>query len=428
DIDLDTLAQSAILPKIQEAMSFVLGLKNASVDDPVAKMSDEALDRLRNPPQTPLRIESPGIRHSISTYLALEHASQDAYHQIYRSTLRNFPGAAALDDIQSFRNVEKIIATYTGVESLEHDMCPNSCLAFTGPFAPLTVCPICSSSRWDQARLHASNGHEKVAAKKFVTIPLGPQLQALYRNPESACNMRYLHQRTQQILAEIRATSTIPVVDDIAMGWDYLAAVLDGDIKENDVVLMVSLDGAQLYESKQSDCWIYIWVILNLSPDKRYRKIHVRPGGFIPGPNKPKNVDSFLFVGFHHLAAIQNEGLTIWDASRDMTFKSDLHLLFTTADGPGLVCWDGMVGHSGKNGCRIYCGVIGRRKTRGTHYYPALLKPLDRCVSGSDHDSINVLDIPPGGSANYAANLRRLVASPNQRQWDLRKTETGITK
>jgi hypothetical protein len=189
DIDLDTLAQSAILPKIQEAMSFVLGLKNASLDDPVAKMSDEALDRLRNPPQTPLRIESPGIRHSISTYLALEHASQDAYHRIYRSTLRNFPGAAALDDIQSFRNVEKIIATYTGVESLEHDMCPNSCLAFTGPFAPLIVCPICSSSHWDQARLHASNGHEKVATKKFVTIPLGPQLQALYRNPESACDM-----------------------------------------------------------------------------------------------------------------------------------------------------------------------------------------------------------------------------------------------
>jgi hypothetical protein len=60
--------------------------------------------------------------------------------------------------------------------------------------------------------------------------------------------------------------------------------------------------------------------------------------------------------------------------------------------------------------------------------YPALLKPLDRCVSGSDHDSINVLDIPPGGSANYAANLCQLVASPNQRQWDLRKTETGITK
>ena len=30
--------------------------------------------------------------------------------------------------------------------------------------------------------------------------------------------------------------------------------VIDGDIKENDIVLMVSLDGAQLYEHKDLDC------------------------------------------------------------------------------------------------------------------------------------------------------------------------------
>lgn len=212
------------------------------------------------------------------------------------------------------------------------------------------------------------------------------------------------------------------------MGWDYLGAVLDGDIKQNDIVLMVSLDGAQLYESKQSDCWMYVWVILNLSPDKRYRKLHVRPGGFIPGPNKPKNLDSFLVVGMHHLAALQNEGLTVWDASRDTRFISDLHLLFTTADGPGLVYWDGMVGHSGKNGCRMYCGVTGRRKTRGTHYYPALLKPRDCCATGSDHADINIFRIPLGGSDEYTENLHHLVASPTQRQWEIRKMQTGLTK
>ncbi|KIK26897.1 hypothetical protein PISMIDRAFT_94218, partial [Pisolithus microcarpus 441] len=54
------------------------------------------------------------------------------------------------------------------------------------------------------------------------------------------------------------------------------------------------------------------------------------------------------------------------------------YLLFTTADGPGLVYWDGMVGHSGKNGCRMYCGTLGRRKHHGKHYYPALLRPRDR--------------------------------------------------
>lgn len=59
------------------------------------------------------------------------------------------------------------------------------------------------------------------------------------------------------------------------MGHDAISAVLDGNIKENDIVLMVSLDGAQLYESKQSDCWMYIWVIINLFLNKHYHKIHV---------------------------------------------------------------------------------------------------------------------------------------------------------
>jgi len=89
------------------------------------------------------------------------------------------------------------------------------------------------------------------------------------------------------------------------------------------------------------------------------KKHHVLPGGFIPGPNKPKNLDLFLFVAIHHLTALQNDGLIIWDASHDVTYKSDLYLLFPTADGLGLIYWDGMVGHSGKNGCRMYCGTLG---------------------------------------------------------------------
>ncbi|EGN91266.1 hypothetical protein SERLA73DRAFT_29518, partial [Serpula lacrymans var. lacrymans S7.3] len=94
----------------------------------------------------------------------------------------------------------------------------------------------------------------------------------------------------------------------------------------------------------------------------RYQKIYVRPGGFIPGPNKPKNLDSFQCVGMHHISTLQKEGLNIWDANRNIVFCLDIYLLFPTADGLGLVYWDGMVGHSGKNGCRIYCGILGQHK------------------------------------------------------------------
>ncbi|KAG1853960.1 hypothetical protein F4604DRAFT_1512496, partial [Suillus subluteus] len=167
------------LQKMKETMEFVLALKNASLDDPLAKLSDDALHRLRNPPQEPIIINSPGVRQSISMYLALEHGSQEVYNRMRRAKMRNFEGANGVDEILSFYNVEKLISQHIGVESIEHDMCPESCLAFTGSFAHLESCPMCGSSRWDQAKLRASSGKIKVAAQTFVTIPLGPQLQAL---------------------------------------------------------------------------------------------------------------------------------------------------------------------------------------------------------------------------------------------------------
>ena len=409
-------------------VDFILALRDASTADPVAILNDDALDRLRNPPNTPPVIENPGIWYSISIHLALEHSSQDAYERVCHSTIRNFSGAPGVDDIQSFYNVERTIRTFTGVEPIHHDMCSNTCLTYTGPFADLDACLICGTSRWNQQTLQGSNGHLKLPAQTFTTIPLAPQLQACNRDPESAHAMRYLHERTRQILDHFRDTQTIPVVDDIAMGWDYLGAVLEGDITENDIVVMVSLDGAQLYDSRELDCWIYIWIILNLPPDQRYKKLHVLPGGFIPGPNKPKNVDSFIFPDLHHLAAIQREGLPMWNPLNDSQYISNVYLLFTTADGPGLIYWDGMVGHSGRNGCRLYCGVLGRRKERGTHYYPALLRPLDCAVDGSNHPDIDVFKLPLGGSSHYAENLQRIMSVPNQTQWDKTKTETGLTK
>lgn len=84
---------------------------------------------------------------------------------------------------------------------------------------------------------------------------------------------------------------------DILHGTDLISAFQDGCVDKDDIVLMFLIDGAQLYAKKASACWIYIWVLLNLSPAQRYKKKCVFIGGFIPGPNNPKNTDSFLFLG-----------------------------------------------------------------------------------------------------------------------------------
>jgi Transposase family tnp2 len=133
-----------------------------------------------------------------------------------------------------------------------------------------------------------------------------------------------------------------------------------GQIKKGDVLLQLSLNGAQLYRNKESDCWIFIYIIHNLSPDLRYKKRFVIPGGFISGPNKPKHGDSYIYPSLYHISALQQEGLQIWDAStRSSVTNSTPFIMLATADGPAMASMTGMVGHSGKYESRLYCGLSG---------------------------------------------------------------------
>lgn len=142
-------------------------------------------------------------------------------------------------------------------------------------------------------------------------------------------------------------------------GWEYLNAVKEGKIKETSFVFMSAMDGAQLYQHKQSDCWIYIFILLEYEPSLRYMKKHVLIGGVIPGPNRPKNYDSFLFPGFYHIAALQNEGLRVWDISEDKIITLEPFYAFTSTDAIGSTVISGLVGHHGTFGCRFFCGSEG---------------------------------------------------------------------
>jgi hypothetical protein len=229
-------------------------------------------------------------------------------------------------------------------------MCPNSCIAYTGPFSELDKCPKCGEARFELRK------NKRVPHRKFHTIPLGPQLQALWRTPEGAKAMRYRREYTQNILNQIQTNDgKIPAYDDVFSGKEYIDAVIRGDIQTEDMLLMLSIDGAQLYQSKQSDCWIYLWIVFDLPPDRRYMKRCVLPGGFIGGPNKMKHADSFLYPGVQHVASLQKEGLHIWDALENKTFVSRPIFWFGTADGPGMTYLNGLIGHHGAYGCRLYC-------------------------------------------------------------------------
>ncbi|KIK19789.1 hypothetical protein PISMIDRAFT_106932 [Pisolithus microcarpus 441] len=171
-------------------MQFILALKKASLNE---ELTSDTIEKIWNPPSHADPINDPGMCFSISTYLALENASQLAYNCVCQAARTIFSGSG-MNNILTFHSVEKLIASYTGVISVEHDMCCNTCIAFTSPFSQLNACPICNMSRWKEERLQGTHGRSKIAAQMFMTILISLQLQALYWNKDSANDMDYLHQ------------------------------------------------------------------------------------------------------------------------------------------------------------------------------------------------------------------------------------------
>ncbi|KAF9442789.1 hypothetical protein P691DRAFT_680801, partial [Macrolepiota fuliginosa MF-IS2] len=184
-----------------------------------------------------------------------------------------FPDAGILSHDQAKQWIKQV----TGVVPVCTDMCPHSCFTFTRPFEKHEICPApkCGASCWDQ---DAFTKGRKIPVLQSYTIPIGPSLQLLFASQSSAMAMKYW----QEFLSSMPISDSKMYTNIFSGDW-YQQCLESGTIGDDDILLMFSVDGTQLYEHKASDCWIYIWVILNLQPDQQYKKHYVIPGGFIPG-------------------------------------------------------------------------------------------------------------------------------------------------
>ncbi|PIL24852.1 hypothetical protein GSI_12738 [Ganoderma sinense ZZ0214-1] len=375
-------------------------------------LDDNTLARLHNG-RTSIPPMSRGQRAGVRMFLARGDASEANYADVRAAMLEYVEDIPVrTDPVPTYEQVKKLIGELTGITSIQTDMCPNTCVAYTGPFSNLLACPKCGESRYEA-------------------------LQAMWANPESAHAMRHRLTETDRIVRLLRASAqggtdqeiSIPVFDDIYFGKDYLDAFQSGRIGRDDMVVMFSLDGAQLYASKQSDCWFYIWVLLDLSPTLRYKKRYVLPGGVIGGPNKPRNIDSFLFPGLYHLAALQTEGLRIWDSVQRRTFRARVFLLFATADSPAMAYLNGLVGHNGALGCRLCCGQVGRHKPNHPIYYPALKQPRnDPDAPGDITLAVNQPKASERAAVRYRKNLEKVRKARSKKEYAAARLETGIAK
>ena len=178
-IGLEELSDLARLNDIKLAMKFIQALENASLDDEHSGLDADTLDRLRNPPTSCVDLSDPDLRLGLDLFLASIKSSQDTYTMSRDAILRRHPD----DNLPSYDKMKRHIAEITGVVPIISDMCRNSCIAFTGPLAMLDTCSECSEPRFDPIT--------KKALQHLYTIPPGPQLQAQWRDIESAQRMCY---------------------------------------------------------------------------------------------------------------------------------------------------------------------------------------------------------------------------------------------
>lgn len=414
--NLESLFENTHLDDLLNSIQFIQALQSASHDNIHCKMEKSTIQRLRNPPTTPLDVASlPDLHLSIDLFLANMNSSINSFN-----ANRNVILWWHLEDkVPSYAQMKRLISEITGVNSVVHPMCKNSCLAFTGPFTNLNRCLICSELKLCPIT--------KKPQQEFHTILLGLILQALWCDASSMKKFCYQQWKTWELIHKLQAKfGNLSSYNDFYCGSNYLKNVQSGNIKDNDIILMLSINSTQLYAHKASDCWIYIWVIMDFSPDEWYKKRFVLPGGFIPG--KPKVIESYLFPGLHHICVLQREGLVIWDAYQNQLFTLQLFIALNTADRPAMALLNGLVGHHGKFGCQLYCPVPGWHKPNGPHYYLALLKPVDYVMPGCDHDDLPYTISMVSSSKSYLSNLNHLLKSPNNTQYKKQHLETGIAK
>ena len=105
--------------------------------------------------------------------------------------------------------------------------------------------------------------------------------------------------------------------------------------------------------------------------------------------------------------------------------------IFLSADGPAMAMILGMVGHSGKFSCCLYCSLPGCHQKWDGHYYPMMLKPEGYTIMGCDHNDITFSDLRwfrQDVSAQYHDNLWKLLQANNSMQFKDHCLNTGLYK
>ena len=244
-----------LISDLRDGKAFVDALKGATIDNERSQLPDFAVERLHNPRTFPTGLTS-DQKLSLKLFLISTAGSDNIYSTTCNAIMDHHPE----DNLHSLWQVKRELEEVTGIVEIKHDMCIDSCVGFTGPFSDLDACPECGKPRY-----HSTGGQRRKPYKQFTTVPLAMQLQALYSTIDGARAMLYSHNYTNKLLDNMRNPTFCAnrAYSDFFDGTEWINIAQSGRVdSKNDTVLMLSIDGAQLYRNKKSHCWMYLWIVL----------------------------------------------------------------------------------------------------------------------------------------------------------------------
>lgn len=294
--------------------------------------------------------------------------------------------------LPSLKVLHSEMADLAGISSTAYHCCADVCVCFVGAFADLDACPICNKSRYK------ANGQP---ANIFNYISLIDQLQALYAGRTSAEAMRH-----RALNHDNHTNDPLHTISDIYDSELYRRlrtehVVVNGRILPHkyfdgnkDVLLLNLTDGFQVFKRSGKTCWPLLYLNCNLHENSRFHFANVICVGIIPGPKKPKNFDSFMYLPAQELNKLA-VGVLTFDALDRELFTMRAFAPFGCADLPAAAAaHTGAKAPGAKRGCRA-CPIEGIRilGTRNQSHYLPLIRPPGYPPLMYDYDNLPPLRI-----------------------------------
>lgn len=324
--------------------------------------------------------------------------------------------------LYTLAKLETRLASLTSVSSVSQDRCRINCLAFTGRYKDDDYCRRCRRPRY--------NLDGKPAAQ-YDYIPLANRLQALYLDPEMAKLMRYRHEYEQRegVIEDIFDSQRYKdlckeniIIDGVDTGRKYFEG-------RRDVALSFLGDGVQIFKRghKATDtCWPIILQNLNLPGAHRSKLRNVLPLMIIPGPQQPKDFNSFLYPFIGEAIHLAGPGVKAYDAHRKEHFTLCAFPLLVCGDMQAIKHFGGMKGPNAKLPCRA-CRIAGVYDPGRKTYYIPLVLPFDPDDPPSPLLAYDTLDLPLHTSQGIRQQTARINAAPTKTARNQLATDYGIS-